>query len=73
LSPAAAAASPKIIVILTDDQEDTSSMSYLPKVQALAAQGFTFKNSFVNFSLCAPSRSSFLTGQASHNDVEQGE
>ena len=48
-------------------------MSYLPKVQALAAQGFTFKNSFVNFSLCAPSRSSFLTGQASHNDVEQGE
>lgn len=43
-------------------------MSYLPKVQALAAQGVTFKNSFVNFSLCAPSRSSFLTGQASHND-----
>jgi arylsulfatase A-like enzyme len=24
----------------------------------------TFKNSFVNFSLCSPSRSSFFTGQA---------
>jgi N-acetylglucosamine-6-sulfatase len=63
-----ARAAPNIVVILTDDQEDTGSMTYLPKVQALAAQGVTFKNSFVNFSLCAPSRSSFLTGQASHND-----
>src|SRR5262249_17429700 len=68
LATGAKAAAPNIVVILTDDQEDTSSMSYLPKVQALAAQGVTFKNSFVNFSLCAPSRSSLLTGQASHND-----
>ena len=61
-------AAPNIIVILTDDEEDTGSTSYLPNVEALAAQGVTFKNSFVNFSLCAPSRSSFFTGQASHND-----
>ena len=26
------------------------------------------KNSFVNFSLCAPSRSSFFTGETAHND-----
>ncbi|MGH6826925.1 sulfatase-like hydrolase/transferase, partial [Methyloceanibacter sp.] len=63
-----AAAAPNIIVILTDDQEDTGSMAYLPNVQALAAQGVTFKNSFVNFSLCSPSRSSFFTGEAAHND-----
>jgi arylsulfatase A-like enzyme len=61
-------AGPNIVVILTDDEEDTGSTSYLPNVQALAAQGVTFKNSFVNFSLCSPSRSSFFTGQAAHND-----
>ena len=26
-----------------------------------------FANSFVNFSLCSPSRASFLTGKAAHN------
>jgi arylsulfatase A-like enzyme len=61
-----AMAAPNIIVILTDDQEDTDSTAYLPNVRALAAQGVTFKNSFVNFSLCSPSRSSFFSGQASH-------
>ena len=63
-----AMAAPNIVVILTDDQEDTGSMAYLPNLQALAAQGVTFKNSFVNFSLCSPSRSSFFTGEAAHND-----
>ena len=63
-----AMAAPNIVVILTDDQEDTGSMAYMPKVQALAEQGVTFKNSFVNFSLCAPSRASFLTGETAHND-----
>jgi arylsulfatase A-like enzyme len=61
-------AAPNIVVILTDDQEDTGSMAYMPKVQALAEQGVTFKSSFVNFSLCAPSRASFLTGETAHND-----
>ena len=65
---ASAVAAPNIVVILTDDQEDTGSMAYLPNVKALAAQGVTFKNSFVNFSLCSPSRSSFFTGEAAHND-----
>ena len=50
LSSTGAMAAPNIVVILTDDQEDTSSMTYLPKLQALAAQGVTFKDSFVNFS-----------------------
>jgi N-acetylglucosamine-6-sulfatase len=62
------AAAPNIVVIMTDDQEDTGSMAYMPKLHALLAeQGVTFTNSFVDLSLCAPSRASFLTGQAAHN------
>jgi N-acetylglucosamine-6-sulfatase len=64
----ATAGSPNIVVIMTDDQEDTGSMAYMPKTLSLIADhGVIFKNSFVNLSLCAPSRSSFLTGQAAHN------
>jgi arylsulfatase A-like enzyme len=63
----AQAAPPNIVVILTDDQ-DQSSMAYMPKTEKLLAEeGITFRNSFVNFSLCAPSRVSLLTGQAAHN------
>jgi arylsulfatase A-like enzyme len=63
-----ACASPNFVVILTDDQEDTGSMAYMPKVHSLIAEhGVTFTNSFVNLPLCAPSRASFLTGQAAHN------
>jgi arylsulfatase A-like enzyme len=63
-----ATARPNIVVFLTDDQEDTGSTEYMPQVLSLLAQnGVTFKNSFVNSPLCAPSRASFLTGQAAHN------
>jgi N-acetylglucosamine-6-sulfatase len=67
-STTVAAAAPNIVVIMTDDQEDTGSMAYMPKVHALLAEhGVTFTNSFVNVSLCCPSRASFLTGQSAHN------
>jgi arylsulfatase A-like enzyme len=60
-------ARPNFVVILTDDQA-TGSMAYMPKVQELIAeQGVTFNNSLVNVPLCAPSRASFMTGQAAHN------
>jgi arylsulfatase A-like enzyme len=40
----------------------------MPKLRSLIAeQGVTFINSFVDCSLCAPSRASFFTGQAAHN------
>ena len=53
---------------MTDDQEDTGSMAYMPKTLSLIAdEGVTFKNSLVNLPLCAPSRASFLTGQAAHS------
>ena len=68
ISTTVSLAAPNIIVIMADDQEDTGSTSYMPKTLSLIAdEGVTFKNSFVNLPLCAPSRASFLTGQAAHN------
>src|SRR5215471_16970791 len=67
-STSAPQAAPNIVVIMTDDQEDTGSMSYMPKTHALLVEkGLTFENSFVNLPLCAPSRASFLSGQSAHN------
>jgi N-acetylglucosamine-6-sulfatase len=58
---------PNILVIMTDDQT-VSDMRALPKTRALLGeQGTTFTNSFVSYALCCPSRSTFLTGQFSHN------
>ena len=64
---AAAQARPNIVVIETDDQT-LESMRVMDNVNSLIGdQGATFKNSFVNYSLCCPSRATFLTGQYMHN------
>jgi arylsulfatase A-like enzyme len=58
---------PNIVVIMTDDQT-LESMPVLQKTNALIGRhGVTFDNSIVTFSLCCPSRSTFLTGQYTHN------
>ena len=58
---------PNVVVIETDDQT-VESMRVMANVNALfRGPGATFKNSFVNYSLCCPSRSTFLTGQYAHN------
>jgi N-acetylglucosamine-6-sulfatase len=58
---------PNVIVFETDDQT-VESMRVMPNVKTLIAdQGVTFDNSFVSYSLCCPSRSTFLTGQYAHN------
>jgi N-acetylglucosamine-6-sulfatase len=65
--PSAKQARPNIVVIETDDQTH-ASLAFMPKTGALlAAQGVTFDNSFVTYSLCCPSRATFLTGQYAHN------
>ena len=52
---------------MTDDQT-VESMRVMPNVRTLLAdQGVTFDNSFVSYSLCCPSRATFLTGQYAHN------
>jgi len=59
---------PNVLVIETDDQNQ-ASISAMPNTRSLIGeQGVTFPNNFVNYSLCCPSRATFLTGQYSHND-----
>ncbi len=54
-------------MIETDDQT-LESMRVMDNVNSLiGGQGTTFTNSFVNYSLCCPSRATFLTGDYMHN------
>ena len=58
---------PNIVVIESDDQT-VESMRVMHDVNSLIGDGgATFRNSFVNYSLCCPSRATFLTGQYEHN------
>jgi len=58
---------PNVIVLMTDDQ-DSRSLAVMTRVQRLLGdEGVTFDSSFVSFSLCCPSRATFLTGQYAHN------
>ena len=66
-SKSSSAVRPNVVVLMTDDQT-VESMRVMPNVKTLIAdQGVTFDNSFVSYSLCCPSRSTFLTGQYAHN------
>ena len=68
----ATAEHPNIVMVMTDDQT-VESMRVLTKVHALiAAKGVTFANSIVSFSLCCPSRATYLTGQYAHNHFVHG-
>jgi N-acetylglucosamine-6-sulfatase len=64
---AVATARPNVVVIESDDQT-VESMRIMNRVNSLIGdKGATFENNFVNFSLCCPSRATFLTGQYAHN------
>jgi arylsulfatase A-like enzyme len=64
---AAAAARPNVVVIMVDDM-NVSALAYMPQVRALVGTaGTMFANSVVSYSLCCPSRATFLTGQYAHN------
>ncbi|BAC91372.1 sulfatase family protein [Gloeobacter violaceus] len=75
---AAAAVKPSIVVVTADDLStmelnDGLERGLLPAIQnRLVEEGTVFANSFVSYSLCCPSRSTFLTGQYSHNHGVQG-
>lgn len=59
---------PNVVVLETDDQT-LAEMEVLPNVRHLIGdEGVTFDNNFDSFSLCCPSRATFLTGQYSHNN-----
>ena len=60
---------PNVVVIMTDDQtvRDMRSMPRTRQLLGADGAGATFSNSFVDFSLCCPSRASFFSGQYSFN------
>jgi N-acetylglucosamine-6-sulfatase len=59
-------------VLMTDDQQ-ADSVRFMPNLQSLlAGRGVTFTNSFVNYSLCCPSRATLLTGQYAHSHGVRG-
>ncbi|HEX7143689.1 MAG TPA: sulfatase, partial [Gaiellaceae bacterium] len=63
---------PNVLILETDDQT-LAEMEVLPNVRRLIGdQGVTFDNNFDSFSLCCPSRATFLTGQYSHNNGVRG-
>ena len=58
---------PNIVVVMTDDQT-LESVRVMENVERLIAdEGVTFESFFTTYSLCCPSRSTFLTGQYPHN------
>ena len=66
LAPAAQA-KPNIVVLMTDDQT-LESMRVMNRTNSLiGGKGATFTRSFVNYSLCCPSRATLFTGQYAHN------
>jgi N-acetylglucosamine-6-sulfatase len=58
---------PNIITIVTDDMR-TDDLRWMPHVRHLVGgQGLDYRNSFSPNPLCAPARSSLLTGRSTHN------
>src|SRR4051794_35906539 len=58
---------PNVLVIETDDMR-WDDLRWMPNVRRLLqSRGLSFENSFAPYPLCCPSRSSFLSGQYTHN------
>jgi arylsulfatase A-like enzyme len=64
----AAQTRPNVIVVETDDQTAESVRVMRNVNNLIGKRGTSFNNSFVNHSLCCPSRAVFLTGQYEHNN-----
>jgi len=76
----AADAKPNFLLIYTDDQrwdamgvvqreqEDKARYPWFktPNMDRIAKEGMRFRNAFVTYPLCAPSRAAFLTGRYNH-------
>ena len=58
---------PNVVVIDTDDMNASDMFVMRNTLGLLAAHGTTFRNSYVSYPLCCPSRATFLTGQYAHN------
>jgi arylsulfatase A-like enzyme len=76
ISPAAFANRPNVVLIVCDDLNDYITgipgeqghpQSITPHIERLARSGVAFRRAYSNNPVCAPSRSSFLTGIYPHN------
>ena len=66
-APAAAADKPSVLFVVADDLRDTLGcyghpLAKTPNLDRLAARGVRFDRAYVQYPVCNPSRSSFLTG-----------
>jgi N-acetylglucosamine-6-sulfatase len=58
---------PNFVFILADDMRK-DDLRYMPKTRALLGkQGIRFREAFVSYPLCCPSRATILRGQYAHN------
>ena len=58
---------PNVVLIDTDDMNISDLFVMRKTLSLLAARGTTFRNSYVSYPLCCPSRATQLTGQYAHN------
>jgi N-acetylglucosamine-6-sulfatase len=70
--PGQVGARPNVVVIMSDDQT-VESLRVMANVRGLLTnRGVKFDNNFASYSLCCPSRATFLTGQYAHNHRVMG-
>ena len=68
----AAFARPNVVMLMTDDQT-VADMAAMPQTKRLVGGGgVTFRNSYVSYPVCCPSRATYLTGQYAHNHGVMG-
>src|SRR3954454_6787157 len=58
---------PNVVLINTDDMNVTDMAVMRHTLSLLSARGTTFRNGYVSYPLCCPSRATQLTGQYAHN------
>ena len=58
---------PNVVLINTDDMNVSDLFVMRKTLALLGAHGTTFRNSYVSYPLCCPSRATQLTGQYAHN------
>jgi arylsulfatase A-like enzyme len=58
---------PNVVVVMSDDQTVQALKFQRHVLGEIADRGATFENNYVNFPLCCPSRTTFMTGLYAHN------
>src|SRR4051812_38214508 len=65
-------AKPNFVVIMTDDQTVGELKTMANTRSLIGSQGVSFDQFITSYSLCCPSRTTFMTGQYAHNHGVRG-